>query len=198
MAMLLLARIFSTIFAINVFPAFMPPTWSVLTYFQVRHGLNVFALALIGTLAATAGRLVLAKLSDWVIRHNVLKERTRKNIDVIKNRLLEHKQFTIWLFLFYAFSPLPSNQLFMAYGLTELPLKMVAVPFFIGRFLSYVFWVFTASRVTLKLTASRFVHGAFLGTYYVIIQILTLVMVWLFTRINWEKLFKEKKLTLLK
>jgi len=176
----------------------MPPTWSVLAYFQVRHELNIFVLALIGTFAATAGRMVLAKLSDRIIRKNILKERVRANIDVIKNRLIEYKKITIWIFLFYAFSPLPSNQLFIAYGLTELPLKMIAVPFFIGRFLSYVFWIFTASKVTLKITASEYATGAFMGTYYVIMQILSLAVVWLFTRINWEKLFKEKKLGLLK
>ncbi len=196
--MLLLIRIFFTTFAINVFPVFMPPTWMVLTYFQIRHGVDVFTLAIIGTFAATAGRVVLAKLSDKIIRKNLLKEKTRANIDVIKNRLIEHKRLTIWVFLFYAFSPLPSNQLFMAYGLTELPLGMIAVPFFIGRFLSYLFWVFTASRVTLKITASAFAQGAFMGTYYVIIQILTLVVVWLFTKIDWSKLFKEKKLAFLK
>lgn len=170
----------------------------VLTYFQVRHGLNVFELALIGTLAATSGRLILAKLSNLIIRKEILKEKTRANIDVIKNRLIEHKRFTIWVFLFYALAPLPSNQLFLAYGLTDLPLKMIAGPFFIGRFLSYIFWVFTASKITLKVTASAFASGAFMGTYYVIIQVLTLVAVWLFTKINWEKLFREKKLTLLK
>ncbi|MGC9610714.1 MAG: hypothetical protein ABSE68_00615 [Minisyncoccia bacterium] len=196
--MLLLTRIFFTVFTINIFPVLMPPTWSVLAYFQVRHELNIFVLALIGTFAATAGRMVLAKLSDRIIRKNILKERVRANIDVIKNRLIEYKKITIWIFLFYAFSPLPSNQLFIAYGLTELPLKMIAVPFFIGRFLSYVFWIFTASKVTLKITASEYATGAFMGTYYVIMQILSLAVVWLFTRINWEKLFKEKKLGLLK
>jgi hypothetical protein len=190
--------IFLTVFAINIVPVFMPSTWMVLTYFQVRHGLNVFELALIGTLAATSGRLILAKLSNLIIRKEILKEKTRANIDVIKNRLIEHKRFTIWVFLFYALAPLPSNQLFLAYGLTDLPLKMIAGPFFIGRFLSYIFWVFTASKITLKVTASAFASGAFMGTYYVIIQVLTLVAVWLFTKINWEKLFREKKLTLLK
>ena len=194
----ILISIFLTIFTMNVIPIFMPSTWMVLTYFQVRHGLNVFELALIGTFAATAGRLILAKLSNLIIRKGILREKTRANIDVIKKRLIEHKEFTIWVFLFYALAPLPSNQLFLAYGLTDLPLTMIAGPFFIGRFLSYIFWVFAASKITLKLTASAFAQGAFMGTYYVIIQILTLVMVWLFTKINWEKLLREKKLTLLK
>ncbi len=172
--MTLLVSIFFTVFAINVFPVFMPPTWSVLTYFQVRHGLNVFELAIIGTFAATAGRLILAKLSNLIIRKELLSERTRKNIDVIKNRLVEHKRLTIWVFLFYALAPLPSNQLFLAYGLTDLPLKMIAGPFFIGRFLSYIFWVFTASKITLKVTASAFARarqraGSFFQTSWTIV-----------------------------
>jgi len=196
--MSILISIFLTVFAVNIFPVFMPPTWSVLTYFQVRHGLNVFELAIIGTFAATAGRLILAKLSNVIIRKEILSEKTRANIDVIKKRLMEHKEFTIWVFLFYALAPLPSNQLFLAYGLTDLPLAMIAAPFFIGRFLSYVFWVFTVSKITLHITASAFARGAFMGTYYVLIQIITLAVVWLFAKIDWEKLFKDKKLALLK
>jgi len=37
----------------------------------------------------------------------------------------------------FAFSPLPSNVLFLAYGLTTAPLHLLAIPFFIGRMVSY-------------------------------------------------------------
>jgi hypothetical protein len=194
----MLLAIFFVVLLINILPAFAPPTWMVLTYFQVRFGSNSFLLALVGTFAATIGRLILARLSSVIIRNKILSERTRSNIDNIRCRIIEHKRLTIGFFLFYAFSPLPSNQLFLAYGLTDLPLKFIAPPFFFGRFLSYLFWVSTVSMATLKLTASKLAQGTFIGTYYVIVQILTLIVVYLFTKINWQKLFKEKKLTLVK
>jgi MFS family permease len=190
--------IFFVVLIVNILPVFAPPTWMVLAYIQVQFNFNVFLLALVGTVAATIGRLILARLSTLIIRKRLLSERTRSNIDNIKNRMLEHKRLTIGILVSYALSPLPTNQLFLAYGLTDLPLKYIALPFFLGRFLSYLFWVSTVSMVTLKLAASKLVRGAYIGSYYVIVQILTLVVVYLFTRIDWQKLFKEKKLTLIK
>ena len=98
---------------------------------------NPVFLALIGAVGATLGRLSLAKLSHFLLREKLLSETHRANIDVIKERLEKRTAFTFGVFLFYAFSPLPSNFLFIAYGLTGLPLLRVALPFFIGRAISY-------------------------------------------------------------
>jgi hypothetical protein len=194
----MLIVIFLVVLIINILPAFAPPTWMILTYFQVQFNFNIYLLALVGTVAATLGRLILAKLSNLILRKRLLSVRTRANIDNIKDRILEHKRLTIGIFVSYALSPLPTNQLFLAYGLTDLPLRYIALPFFLGRFLSYLFWVSTVSTVTLKMAVSQLARGAYIGSYYVIIQILTLVVVYLFAKIDWQKLFKEKKLTLIK
>ncbi len=194
----MLITIFLVVLIINIIPAFAPPTWMVLAYFKEQYNFNVFLLALDGTIAATIGRLILARLSTLLIRKRLLSARTRSNIDNIKNRILEHKRLTIGIFVSYSLSPLPTNQLFLAYGLTDLPLKYIALPFFLGRFLSYLFWVSIISSVTLKVKANQLMHGAYIGSYYIIVQILTLVVVYLFTRIDWQMLFKEKKMTLIK
>ena len=49
------------------------------------------------------------------------------------------------VFLFYALSPLPSNFLFIAYGLTGLPLLRIALPFFIGRTATYSFFILSGA-----------------------------------------------------
>ena len=46
--------------ALNAVPAFMPPTWAVLAYFHLYHGLPVVPLAFVGALGATTGRAILA------------------------------------------------------------------------------------------------------------------------------------------
>jgi hypothetical protein len=194
----MLVVVFFVVLIINIIPAFAPPTWLVLAYFQVQFNFNVFLLALVGTVAATSGRLILARLSTVIIRNRLLSERTRSNIDNIRIRILEHKRLSIGIFVSYALSPLPTNQLFLAYGLTNLPLRYIALPFLLGRFLSYLFWVSTASTVTLKLAASNLGRGAYIGSYYIIVQVLTLLLVYLFIRIDWQKLFREKRLTLMK
>jgi membrane protein YqaA with SNARE-associated domain len=151
-----LAILFALVFALNVIPAFAPPTWMALAWIGFSHPLgNPFLVALIGALAATSGRLVLAKLSRVIIRQRFMSDAMRGNIDVIKEGLERHRTLTFSAFLLYAFGPFPSNYLFIAYGLTSLPLWLVAIPFFIGRCASYSFFVFTASEMS-----QRFAHEA--------------------------------------
>lgn len=47
---------------------------------------------------------------------------------------------TVGLMLAYAFSPFPSNTIFIAYGLTGMRLWLIGFPFFIGRWISYLTW----------------------------------------------------------
>jgi hypothetical protein len=190
----MLAIIFLFVFIFNLVPVFMPPTWAVLAYFEVAYHLPVFLLALTGAVAATLGRLLLARLATWFIRDRFLSPKTIKNLDTIKQKLQQHRKISFGIFLFYAFSPFPSNQLFLAYGLTDLDLKLIAVPFFLGRLVSYSFWIYTSSAVQKRALATSLAHGGYFKLYFVLTQILTIVVVYAFTKIDWHKLLTEKKL----
>src|SRR6516162_7633168 len=71
--------------------------------------------------AATCGRIVLAKLSRALVRQKLLTDRSRRNVDAIKIGIENQRAMTVGTFLGYSLSPLPSNYLFIAYGLTSLP-----------------------------------------------------------------------------
>ena len=187
--------VFVVVFALNVVPAFAPPTWMALSWIGFNHpDANPLVVALIGACAATAGRLVLAKLSRVVIRRRFLGEQTRDNIDTIKTALERHRSLTFGAFLIYAFSPFPSNYLFIAYGLTELKLRLVAVPFFLGRIVSYSFWVFAAAEVSQWLGREATEAQSYFGVYFVLTQLLLLGAVYAFMRVDWRHLLARKKL----
>lgn len=97
------------------------------------------------------------------------------------------------ILLFYAFTPLPSNYVFIAYGLTTLRLALITVPFFIGRFVSYSFWAFTAVAVSRRVSFEDSKALPYFGVYFVATQLLLLSLVFLFTRIDWRILLAEKK-----
>jgi hypothetical protein len=184
-----LATLFGIVFALNVIPAFSPPTWMALSWVGFNHPQsNPFVVALIGACAATCGRLVLAKMSCVIVRKRFMSEAMRDNIDVIKGQLEQHRTLTFGAFLVYAFGPLPSNYLFIAYGLTSLPLALAAVPFFIGRCVSYSFFVFTASAVSQRLALELAETQSYFGIYFVVSQLLLLALVFLFTRVDWRYL----------
>ena len=187
--------LFAIIFALNVIPAFAPPTWMALSFIGFSDPtINVTLLALVGALAATVGRLTLAKLARIIIRQRFLDEANRNNIDAIK-QVLEHRRvLTLSVFLFYAFSPFPSNYLFIAYGLTSLKLRSIALPFFVGRFVSYNFWVFGVSTATQHIVLETSDTQSYLGIYFVVSQCLFLALVYGFAKIDWRILLGQRKL----
>jgi membrane protein YqaA with SNARE-associated domain len=189
-----LACLFAVVFALNVIPAFVPPTWMALSWIGLSYPVgNPFVIALIGAFAATMGRLVLARLSHVIIRQGFMSSAARDNIDAIKDRLDCHRTLTFGVLLFYAFSPFPSNYLFIAYGLTSLPLWLAAIPFFVGRWASYSFFVFTASELSQRFVLEATEEQAYFGVYFVISQILLLGVVFLLTRIDWRYVFAARR-----
>lgn len=190
-----LAILFAAVFALNLLPAFAPPTWMALAAvgFTLPE-IDPVLVALVGAVAATLGRLALAKLSHWLVRGKLLSDAHRQNIDVIKERLQRRQALTFSVFLFYAFSPLPSNFLFIAYGLTGLPLSRIALPFFVGRSLSYLFWVETGSAAGRRLQDDSFDSAYLTSGYFLLSQVLVLLALYAFTRIDWRALLDEGKL----
>jgi uncharacterized membrane protein YdjX (TVP38/TMEM64 family) len=155
---------------------------------------NVALLAAVGAGAATLGRLTLARLAHLVIRQRFLSEAKKQNIDSIREGLEGRKKLTFSVFLFYAFSPLPSNYLFIAYGLTTMQLRLIAIPFFLGRSVSYAFWGFASSTVARHISMESDEALPYLSIYFVLSQILLLYVVYLFTKIDWRALLFEKRL----
>lgn len=194
----MLLYIFIIIFLFNLAPVFTPPTWMILSYIQFTYHPHFLALAITGAVAATVGRLLLARLANVIVRDRFLSRKTISNLNVIRDQIRERPRLTFSIFLFYAFSPLPSNQLFLAYGLIGLNLKLIALPFFIGRFASYTFWIVTTSTLAQTFSTRTLLSGGFIKSYFVIVQILTLVLVYLFTKIDWRSLFEKKRIAWLK
>jgi hypothetical protein len=129
------------------------------------------------------------------VRQNFLSEAVRQNIDAIKHGLEKRVKLTFGLFLLYAFGPLPSNYLFIAYGLTTLRLTAIAAPFFIGRSCSYGVTLTTASAVADNINLEL---GSFFGFYFVLSQLLLIPVIYCFTRIDWHVVIEKRRFRWLK
>lgn len=187
--------LFFVVFALNVIPAFAPPTWMVFSFLGFRLPFHSgWTFALVGAAAASLGRFALGKLSRRIIRNHWLSSSSRDNIDCLKLALEKHKKATFGVFLFYAFSPLPSNFLFIAYGLTPLPLLRLVVPFFLGRFVSYYFWIMSAAAVSRRLELEDTEAMSYFGVYFVLTQVALLGLVYGFARLDWNYLVHHRRL----
>jgi membrane protein DedA with SNARE-associated domain len=192
--MLGILLVFLVVYTLNLIPAFAPPTWMVFSFIGFRYpALNLKLLALVGAAAATLGRVTLAKLAQVVIRQKFMSPSSRRNIDAIRQHLEGRRKFTAGIFLFYAFTPFPSNYLFIAYGLTAMPLRLIALPFLLGRTVSYSFWGFASSAVGRRLFMESHEALSYFSVYFILSQILLLSIVYGFTRVDWRAAFEERK-----
>jgi hypothetical protein len=182
--------LFIVIFALNLLPAFAPPTWMAMSFIGLTiSSVNFVSLAVVAATAATFGRITLAKLSRVIVRQRLLSEQTRCNVDAVRQGIEARPVMTFGTFLAYSFSPLPSNYLFIAYGLTSLPIAFLALPFFIGRLVSYAFWIKTASAIGYRLKLDWFESAPYFVAYFVVSQLLLIPIIYSFTRVDWHAVF---------
>lgn len=190
-----MAVLFVAVFALNLLPAFGPPTWAAMSFIGLAiPNIDVLLLALVAASAATCGRVLLAKLSRVIVRQRLLTEEVRSNVDAIKSGIENRRAMTVGTFFGYSLSPLPSNYLFIAYGLTSLPIAALAAPFFVGRLVSYAFWARTASTVGDWLDWDWFVSAPYFVAYFLLSQILLVPVIYGFTRLDYRAFFAEKRL----
>ena len=181
--------IFLLLIGINAAPILMPPTWIVLSsFFALDSSLDPLLLALVGATGATIGRLILKNLSGF-FRRFVGKEQ-KSNLDTIGN-FLNRKKFGYVLTSFlFAATPLPSNMLFVAYGMMRAKSIGLYFGFWVGRLLSYYIMI-TISSVVLTPFLELF-EDKIIGI--LVADIVGIGVVVIFTCINWQTLLLERKL----
>ena len=181
--------IFLLLIGINAAPILMPPTWIVLSsFFALDSSLDPLLLALVGATGATIGRLILKNLSGF-FRRFVGKEQ-KSNLDAIGN-FLNRKKFGYVLTSFlFAATPLPSNMLFVAYGMMKAKSIGLYFGFWLGRVLSYYIMI-TISSVVLTPFLELF-EDKIIGI--LVADVLGIGVVVVFTCINWQILLLERKL----
>ena len=185
--------IFLVLIGVNASPILMPPSWIVLTSFYLLDpSLNVFILAVVGATGATIGRYFLKKISGLFRRF--VGEEQKSNLDIIGEYLNNKKYgYVIASFLFGA-TPLPSNFLFITYGLMRAKSFGIYIGFWFGRVISYIIMIYFGNAVLtpfLEIFEDRL-------TGILIIDAVGIGVIVLFASVNWTVLITQKKLKFVK
>ena len=185
--------IFLLLIAVNAAPILMPPTWIILSsFFALDASLDPFLLALVGATGATIGRFFLKRISGF-FRRFVGKEQ-ESNLDAIGNFLNKKKfGYTLTSFLFAA-TPLPSNMLFVAYGMMRAKSVGLYIGFWCGRLVSYYIMI-TISEAVLAPLLQLF-EDRIIGI--IVADIIGIGVVIFFTCISWQVLLFQRKLKFVK
>jgi len=185
--------IFLVLIGVNASPILMPPSWIVLTSFYLLDPtLNIILLAMIGATGATIGRFVLKKISGLFRRF--VGEEQKSNLDIIGDYLNRKKfGYLIASFLFGA-TPLPSNVLFITYGLIRAKNLGIYVGFWFGRVLSYIVMIYFGNAV-LKPFLEIF-EDRLMGI--LLVDLTGIIAIIFFASINWALLITQRKLKFVK
>jgi membrane protein YqaA with SNARE-associated domain len=185
---LVLLAAYAVVFIINVVPAFMPPTWSILAFFLIRYHVPLLPLAIGGAVMASSGRLVLALLSRQ-FGARLLSPQRQASLHHLGTWLETRARWaTPMAVLIYSFGPIPSNELFIAAGLTGLRLKPVVGAFFVGRLISYTLFAMAAHTAADRL--EDIVSDQVRNVSALALQIAALAILILIARIDWIRLLK--------
>lgn len=143
---------------------------------------------MVGATGATIGRFVLKRISS-LFRKFVGPEQ-QSNLDIIGDYLNRKKYgYVVASFLFGA-TPLPSNMLFITYGLMKSKSLGLYVGFWFGRVLSYYMMLSISSIVLTPLL--EIFEERYIGI--LLLDGISIGSVIFFTSINWAYLITNKKL----
>ena len=187
------AGIFLLLIGVNAAPLLMPPTWIILSsFFVLDQSFDPLTLALIGATGATIGRFLLKVVSGYF--RSVVGNQQKTNLDSIGNFLNQKKfGYIISSFLFAA-TPLPSNMLFIAYGLMRAKSFGLYLGFWLGRVISYYIMI-SISKIVLTPFIELF-EDRYIGI--LVADVLGISVVIFFTCIDWNLLLISRKFKLVK
>lgn len=173
-------------FSAQLPPALVPPSWAILAFFYIHFQLPLLPLTLGGAVSSTLGRLVLA-LGARQLGRRFISQQKQENLDHLGVWLNKRPAWQIAgaLFLF-AIGPIPSNQVFIAAGLTRTRLTSVAVGFLLGRAVSYTFLAEATKKAVSQIQA---IFAQYFHSWSALIGIaVTIAVIYALLRINWIKL----------
>ena len=185
--------IFLVLIAVNSPPILMPPTWIILSsFYAFDPSLNPIILSIVGATGATIGRFILKNISSF-FRKFVSPEQ-KSNLDIIGDFLNRKKYGYVLASFLFAATPLPSNMLFITYGLMKAKSFGLYIGFWFGRALSY-YVMLSISTVVLTPFLQIF-EERYIGI--LLLDGISIASVIFFTSIYWALLITQKKLKFVK
>jgi len=184
-----LAIALGCVFAVNLLPAFGPPTWAVLVFFLVSYDLPPVPLVLGGALAAASGRLVLG-WGAGRCRGRFSPERL-ESLAAARELLAGDRRRAAGGLALFALSPVPSAQLFVAAGLLAVPLLPLTAAFFAGRLVSYSLYVGGATLAADRLGDTF--TDVFTSPAGIALQIAMLAGLVALLRVDWRAVLQKRQ-----
>ncbi|MFC3100071.1 hypothetical protein [Altererythrobacter lauratis] len=179
--------LFAVVFAINLMPAFGPPTWSVIVLFGINSNLPLWGLVPVAALASSSGRYLLALGFRFFAGR--LSDKTRANLAAARAAFERQKHGGLLALVFFAVSPLPSAQQFGAVGLAGVRILPFTLAFFAGRLVSYTFYAGSAQYLVAHTSLGDAFRETLTSPASIAIQVAMLAALVALAKVDWVKMF---------
>ncbi|MFC3096971.1 hypothetical protein [Alteraurantiacibacter palmitatis] len=179
--------LFAVVFAINLLPAFGPPTWSVIVLFGINSNLPLAGLVPVAALASSTGRYLLAL--GFRKFAGSLSEKTRANLAAARAAFERQKHGGLLALVFFAVSPLPSAQQFGAVGLAGVRILPFTLAFFAGRLVSYTFYAGSAQYLVAHTSLGEAFRDTLTSPISIAVQMAMLAALVALAKVDWVKMF---------
>ncbi len=186
-ALLLICAAMLLAFVINLVPAFMPSTWMVMAFFYIRFDLPLLVLTIGGAFASAAGRILLARASTAFTRRFAADKSS--DLRELGSFLDDRRAYVGPAVFAYSLSPLPTNNLFIAAGMTGVNMTAVVTGFVAARVLANTFWVWTTHKAFENL--GELFRGVFSGPAGIAIEVAGVVSIVLLFKVPWARWLRQ-------
>lgn len=176
------------VFAVNLMPAFGPPTWLVIVFFKVGYELDLVPLVLFGATAAAGGRYLLAT-GARALRDRMSPERIA-DLDALRDDLESRPGSTFGGLTLFLLSPLPSAQMFEAAGVTGVPLRPLTLAFWCGRLITYTIYATAASFAVSSF--DDVIEDGIRSPWVIALNVVMLALVVVIARLPWRRIIAKR------
>lgn len=184
--------VFISALLVDLVPFIGPPAWTVMVFFQMKYGLDIWAVLVIGVLGSTLGRYLLS-LYIPVLSAKVITPKKNADVQFIGQKLANNRWEVQMFVLLYTLMPLPSTPLFTAAGMARIKPMHIIPAFVIGKFTSDMLMVLTGSYMVKNAAA---ITKGFLSWETISGTVLGIIIICLFLFIDWHALLQYRKFRL--
>jgi uncharacterized membrane protein YdjX (TVP38/TMEM64 family) len=177
------------IFGLNLLPAFSPPTWAVMVFLSLNFDLAPGPLVPLAAIASTSGRVALA-LGSRKMRH-WFSARRLASMEAARAALARNPGRLWGTVAFFFISPLPSNQLFVAAGVLDLPIRNLALAFFGGRVITYALYLHGARMM--RESFGDVLLESFRSPWGIAVQLVTIVGLGALFAVDWTRVLNRAR-----
>jgi membrane protein YqaA with SNARE-associated domain len=127
--------VFFGAFLFDVVPIPFPPAFTIMVFFQIMFGLNIWWVIGVGVAGSILGRYILTLYIPF-LAGKIFKQSKNEDVEFLGKKMKDKGWKSQLLIVSYSLLPLPTTPLFLAGGMAKIKPLYIIPAFFIGKFTS--------------------------------------------------------------